>query len=162
MLAGGATGQHIDPVLRAVMEDFLIAQQTNAVSDANVADGALSPEKINGTALTESTVFSGDVSGTFNSIIVVGFYPANNPSNFTTAGEISDADFATETFVLSQGFITASQVPANEADPVFSGIGGKTTVYTQIFDLGITVTTTEWTLVQGVVTSIRTNGTEIP
>lgn len=159
-LIAKAEAQHIDPVLRSLIEQLVDESLKGNIDDDNILDGALSPEKINGVALTQVTVFSGDVTGTFDSLVVVGFYPESNPSNFLDAAGVADAGFATKDFVLTRGYIIAADVPAAEIDPFFTSIPGKTFTFEQIY--GTPAVTALWTGVDGVITSITTNGVEIP
>jgi len=146
----------LDPFLKAQLDQFYLEAISNIVQQINIAPGsistdkldpsfALTPTQITGVALTEPTLFSGpNISGPFNALLIVGFYPDSNPSNF-----------ASQAFVLGQGFITGSQVPTFETDPAVSGALG-----TGVF-VDVNFVTNVISVSNGLIKAWTTNGASI-
>jgi hypothetical protein len=81
--ASDFASQSINTVLAGPFSGSSAAPTFRTLADADFSTGLISASKINGTALTQSTTFSGDISGAYNSTSIA----ANTTSGNTAASD---------------------------------------------------------------------------
>jgi hypothetical protein len=143
---------------KSILDFYYLQAISNSVSATNIADGSITedklapdfmllPTQILNTGLTQQTTFFGpNISGKYDSLVIVGLYPNSNPSNFIN-----------EAFLIGNGYITGAQVPSFETDPTVVGLN-----VTNTWLSASNKVTNVQVFLNGLLTSWTSNGVALP